>query len=84
MTQEDIKAYYQMWSEAWKYFRKWVNNFQDDESFWQNAVSEAEKFAEQYKEQGLERFAYRIAYDILEELETEAIMDRNYPKPQRK
>ena len=80
MEQEKIKAYYQMWSEAWKYFRHWLLKYQDDESFWQNSVSEAEKFAENYKGQPMEKFAYRIAYDILEELETQALKERGESK----
>lgn len=76
MEQEKIKAYYQMWSEAWKHFKRWAERFNDDESFWQNSVSEAEKFAEKYKCSGLERFAYHIAYDILEELENKSLKER--------
>ena len=70
MTQEDIKAYYQMWSEAWKHFKRWAERFNDDESFWQNSVAEAERFASNYTDEEMRRFAYRIAYDILEQLET--------------
>lgn len=69
MEQEKIKAYYQMWSEAWKYFRHWLLKYQDDESFWQNSVAEAERFASNYTDEEMKRFAYRIAYDALEQLE---------------
>lgn len=76
MTQEDIKAYYQMWSEAWKHFKRWAERFNDDESFWQNSVAEAERFASNYTDEKMRRFAYRIAYDILEQLETIAVERR--------
>ena len=69
MEQEKIKAYYQMWSEAWKYFKRWAERFNDDESFWQNSVAEAERFASNYTDEKMRRFAYRIAYDALEQLE---------------
>ena len=76
MEQEKIKAYYQIWSEAWKLFRKWALDFQDDDSFWQRAVKEAGEFSAQYKDTEFARFANRIMIDILEELETKALGKR--------
>lgn len=68
MEQEKIKAYYQMWSEAWKLFRKWSMELNDDDSFWKKAVEEADAFIKQYKGQ----LASRIIADILWELQSQA------------
>jgi len=73
MEQEKIKAYYQMWSEAWKYFRKWAIDFKDTDDFWKQLVYEAESFGAKYKGTDLEKFAYRIASDIAEEIERVAL-----------
>ena len=68
MEQEKIKAYYQMWSEAWKLFRKWSMELKDDDSFWKKAVEEADAFIKQYKGQ----LSSRIIADILWELQSQA------------
>ena len=70
MEQEKIKAYFQMWSEAWKQFKKWAEEFRDDDSFWEKAVKDSEAFAARYKGTDLELFARRTLITILEELET--------------
>ena len=76
MEQEKIKAYYQMWSEAWKQFRSWALEFQDDDSFWQKIIREGELFIARYKGTEMERFARRTIIDVLEELETIALTKR--------
>ena len=72
MDQEKMKAYYQMWSEAWKQFRKWLVDYQDDDSFWQRLLREGEEFCNQYKGTDVEQFAKKVILDIIEELETVA------------
>jgi len=69
MEQEKIKAYYQMWSEAWKQLHRWLAEFQDDESFWQKVYQDAELFSEKYKQTDIKKFADRIVIDMAEELE---------------
>ena len=69
MEQEKIKAYYQMWSEAWAVFRRWLAEFQDDESFWQRVYRDAESYSEKYKQTDIKKFADRIIIGIAEELE---------------
>ena len=72
MDQEKMKAYYQMWSEAWKQFRKWLADYQDDDSFWQRLLREGEQFYSQYKGTAVEQLSKKIILDIIEELETVA------------
>ena len=69
MEQEKIKAYYQMWSEAWKLFRKWAINFTDTDDFWQNAIKEADEFCRQHSC----KLASIIVVDILDELQKQAV-----------
>lgn len=75
MDQEKIKAYYQMWSEAWKVFRKWAIDFQDDDSYWQRLVREGDAFITQYRGTAVETLAKKVVLDIIEELELTAIKE---------
>ncbi len=65
MGQENIKAYYQLWNELWQLFRKWIAEYQDDDSFWQRVLRESDAFLS--KHDG--KFAKTILLDIIEELE---------------
>ena len=69
MEQEKIKAYYQMWSEAWKYFRKWLYDLRNDDEYWRTCIKDADDFCNQYKGSPQEKVAKSIIMDILEELE---------------
>lgn len=65
MGQENIKAYYQLWNELWQLFRKWIAEYQDDDSFWQRVLRESDAFLAEHDGE----FAKTILLDIIEELE---------------
>lgn len=65
MGQENIKAYYQLWNELWQLFRKWIAEYQDDDSFWQRVLRESDAFLSKHDGE----FAKTILLDIIEELE---------------
>lgn len=76
MNQEKIKAYFQMWSEAWKVFKKLSEKYQDDDSFWQYGVKEGEEFYLRYKGTDCGELAKQIMIDVLEEFQRVALAER--------
>ena len=83
MEQEKIKAYYQMWSEAWQLLRLWLKDLENTDDFWQRVMREAESFGEKYEGTDLERFAYIVIIDIAHELEDAAAVKRHVKFPSR-
>lgn len=75
MNTEDMKTYYEIWSEAWGLFRHWLSELENSDSFFEKANSQA--IAYQKKHHKHERLAKVLMMDILEELgRVSATMER--------
>ena len=73
MEKEKMKLYYDLWSDCWSMFRKWMMEFCNEDSFWQQCIRDADKFCDKYEAQGVGHFASILAQDILHELENKAL-----------
>ena len=76
MTQEKIKAYYQMWSEAWKLFRNLLENRSTNDNCWEYALKQSESLCSQYEKTECSQISKKIMMDILEEVQRLEIAER--------
>ncbi|MCM1026387.1 MAG: hypothetical protein NC432_08110 [Roseburia sp.] len=47
MTEQELKRDYEMFTKAWKFFKKY-SDVQDTDSYWQNVVAESDAIAKEY------------------------------------
>ena len=67
MNQEKIKAYYQMWSEAWTMFRSWATDYKNCDSFWSRIIDDGEAFIKKHNGTQCARLAKQIVLEMIDE-----------------
>ena len=80
MPESDLREVYQMFTSAWKFFRKYADMLDDDES-WESAVSESGQIANEY---GNGKFVRDLLSATIGELERRAREVRNNAESQRR
>lgn len=72
MTEQELKGYYNAFTDAWKFFRKWAVIVPMPEEKWAQAVSESEEFINKYDQGKMAEYLMLAAMQKLEELERQA------------
>ncbi len=70
MTQEELKVYYNIYTDCWKLFKKYAYEEQkNNNDFWQNFAKESRNLRIKYKENKLACEIILATYRELERLE---------------
>lgn len=73
MTEQELKGYYNAFTDAWKFFRKWaVMDLPMTEEQWAQAVKESEEFIDKYDRGKMVEYLMLAVIQKLEELERQA------------
>lgn len=73
MTEQELRKYYTMFTDAWKFFRKWaVSDFPIAEKQWEQIVEEGEEFLNRYDRGKMAEYLMLAAQQRLDELERQA------------
>lgn len=72
MTEQELKGYYNAFTDAWKFFRKWAVIVPMTEEQWAQAVKEGEEFTDKYDRGKMAEYLMLAAVQKLEELERQA------------
>ena len=69
MTEQELKGYYNAFTDAWKFFRKWAVIVPMTEEQWARAVKEGEEFLDKHDRGKMAEYLMLAAMQKLEELE---------------
>lgn len=65
MTDEELKKYYEVYTDCWKLFRKYSSP-NDSDQFWQQLIDESNLL---YEKHGKREFVKRIVIETIGEIE---------------
>lgn len=65
---EELKRIYNLFTDCWRFFKKYAD-VRDEDSFWENVVSESGELSKKYNN---EKFAIALILAIIEEFERKA------------
>ena len=65
MSDEELKVYFEIFNECWKFFKKYSNP-QDNEGFWNELIEDLENKTKKYKNY---EFARKMLIQTEEEIE---------------
>ena len=72
MTEQELKGYYNAFTDAWKFFRKWAVIVPMTEEQWAQAVKEGEELLDKSDRGKMAEYLMLAAMQKLEELERQA------------
>lgn len=65
---EDLKRSYNLFTDCWRFFKKYAD-VRDEDSFWENVVSESGELSKKYNN---EKFAIALILAVVDEFERKA------------
>ena len=66
MSDEALKEYYQVFTDAWKLFKKYSNISNDNDDYWKTLMDEVKQLTEVHKSD----LALNIMLEVVKELES--------------
>lgn len=79
MTNEELKQAYNMFTDAWKLFKKYAD-IRDTDEYWESLVDEAGETAKQFDN---DKFIRNLVMAVMDEIERRAKEMRNNAKTQQ-
>lgn len=65
---EELKRIYNLFTDCWRFFKKYAD-VRDEDSFWENVVSESGELSKKYNN---DKFAIALILTVIEEFERKA------------
>lgn len=65
---EELKRIYNLFTDCWRFFKKYAD-VRDEDSFWENVVSESGELSKKYNN---DKFAIALILAVIEEFERKA------------
>lgn len=78
MSNEELKRIYGLFTDCWRYFKKYVD-VQDTDEFWESVVNESSEISKKYNN---DKFAIALVLAVVDEFERRAKEVRNNAKTQ--
>lgn len=68
VSNEELKRIYNLFTDCWRFFKKYAD-VRDEDSFWENVVSESGELSKKYNN---EKFAIALILAVVDEFERKA------------
>ena len=68
MSNEELKRYYDMFTDSWRFFKKY-SDVKDTDEYWEKVVGESDRLSKQY---GNSKFVNTLLLAVIGELERKA------------